>query len=86
MSPRRRRTRARPPADFHDWVAVDRAVSGLHPGRPLTVAERREAVRLLFRRGVSLTESAVRLRVSDRTVLRDRHVLGLTEHEQAIAS
>jgi lambda repressor-like predicted transcriptional regulator len=58
--------------DVVDAVAVDRAVGGVGVVPPLTVAERREAVRALAAAGVSDVRIGARLQVSDRTVLRIR--------------
>ncbi|MFE7965371.1 helix-turn-helix domain-containing protein [Streptomyces cellulosae] len=54
-----------------DEVAVQRAVSGEPPAR-LTHRERRQAIEVCTRRGLSVRETAERVGCSPRTVLRVR--------------
>lgn len=54
-----------------DEVVVLRAVAGVAVGG-LNVRERREAIRILTRRGLSADETALRIGVSPRTVVRHR--------------
>lgn len=68
VSPRRRTS--------IDPVQVDAAVSW-HPRPDINIRERREAIRVLHARGLSDSEIAARIGCADRTVLRNRKILGL---------
>lgn len=61
---------------FIDEVAVARRLQGDHTVR-LRIADREEAVRRLHAQGLNDRPIAVQLGISDRTVLRIRHRLGL---------
>lgn len=54
-----------------DWAVVDRLVAGERPAR-VHGAEVFEAVRVLTARGWSITKTAERVRMSERTVIRIR--------------
>lgn len=58
-----------------DEVAIDRAMGGQRTR--LTIPERREAVRRLHGYGLTDQDTARRLHISDRTVLRIRQRMGL---------
>lgn len=60
-----------------DEVAVLRCASGSRHGLDLNIAEREEAVRLVHAEGLSDRQIAARTRITDRTVFRIRHRLGL---------
>ncbi|WP_017974331.1 hypothetical protein [Actinopolyspora halophila] len=47
-----------PPSAWYDHIAVERAVNNTPVGRPLSSAERRESVRILYRRGYSIQRIA----------------------------
>ena len=74
---RRRGIDSAPPADFVDWVIVERAVAGQNLGRRLTPAERHQAVLRFDQLGISDSKAAARCHVSERTITRDRKALGL---------
>lgn len=69
-----------------DTVVVDRAVVGDDPGRSLTPAERREAVRALHVRRYSDALIAQSLGCSDKTVLRIRQDLRLEAWVQPVTA
>lgn len=64
-------------ASYVDEVAVQRVIDGKAPHRTLTVAERREAVRKLHRRGLSDRQISAVTGLADRSVFRIRTALKL---------
>lgn len=65
-----------PNPDWTDTVAVDRFVSGHNPGRPLTPAEKDEALRVMFRRGMETGDACRLLGISGSTYRRVRAEMG----------
>jgi hypothetical protein len=68
---------SRPPRDWCDWVAVERAWQGKPVGRPLSAAEYRSVIARADDDLLPNPEIATRLGVSEYTVIRWRRKLAL---------
>lgn len=68
-------------SDIVDEVAIRRCADGKLGGLELSITEREEAVRLVHAEGLSDRLIAARTGITDRTVFRIRHRLGLPANE-----